>query len=327
MKLSRIIFFFLLLLLLFFSSALSSQPLEPTFSSFTLFPSRSLSRLEKRRSSSRRLCISRTNRQPRNVFRRLSTSPLSYRFLFSLFPSSSHCLRFACPFKSERTRAKLCETTEPRKTKSLTFASHFWESRNSRLFCRQYSPYFARFINVFSSVRTTIFALSLRFFPTFLVACNETNTREKLFPREYPSRPLLPYLDDTTALVVRDKSAIRNYRRSRKRNLHDLFLPASRLDEWRNVDSRYPRFEVTYPKRNKLLIPASSPGWNGNVSSIETVDDGTSVERNRISLEEIRIHDEIEIDDLLLRISKEKKRKRMEETSRKSRKREREGGG
>lgn len=218
---------------------------------------------------------------------------------------------------------------EPRKTKSLTFASHFWESRNSRLFCRQYSPYFARFINVFSSVRTTIFALSLRFFPTFLVACNETNTREKLFPREYPSRPLLPYLDDTTALVVRDKSAIRNYRRSRKRNLHDLFLPASRLDEWRNVDSRYPRFEVTYPKRigNKLLIPASSPGWNGNVSSIETVDDGTSVERNRISLEEIRIHDEIEIDDLLLRISKEKKRKRMEETSRKSRKREREGGG
>lgn len=128
---------------------------------------------------------------------------------------------------------------------------------------------------------------------------------------------------------MRDKSAIRNYRRSRKRNLHDLFLPASRLDEWRNVDSRYPRFEVTYPKRigNKLLIPASSPGWNGNVSSIETVDDGTSVERNRISLEEIRIHDEIEIDDLLLRISKEKKRKRMEETSRKSRKREREGGG
>lgn len=115
MKLSRIIFFFFLLLLLFFSSALSSQPLEPTFSSFTLFPSRSLSRLEKRRSSSRRLCISRTNRQPRNVFRRLSTSPLSYRFLFSLFPSSSHCLRFACPFKSERTRAKLCETTSREK--------------------------------------------------------------------------------------------------------------------------------------------------------------------------------------------------------------------
>lgn len=66
------------------------------------------SRLEKRRVFSRRLCISRTNRQPRNAFRRLSTSPLSFRPpLFAAPCRLSGSLRFVSFNLPKRTRGKL----------------------------------------------------------------------------------------------------------------------------------------------------------------------------------------------------------------------------
>lgn len=239
MKLSRIIFFFFLLLLLFFSSALSSQPLEPTFSSFTLFPSRSLSRLEKRRSSSRRLCISRTNRQPRNVFRRLSTSPLFYRFLFS--PSSSHCLRFV-PFNARNF------AYEPRKTKSLTFC--FPLLGKSKLFSTIFSPYssFPRFIDFHQRFfQRTNNDLCVIAFPAIFPDISPFAMRQiraRNFPEGISIAPVPSFRISTIQQLSLYAINLPFEIIDAKRNLHDLFLPASRLDEWRNVDSRYLRFEA-----------------------------------------------------------------------------------
>lgn len=156
MKLSRIIFYFLFFLLLF-SSVFSflfffflffffSPSLHPLLDNFLLsclllslslsfspslclslsisLPlSLFLSRLEKRRGSSRRLCISRANRQLRNVFRRLSTSPLSFRFrsfFLSLLPSTGWLTGFdSSPSVSKGEYARNFRH-ELRKTKPMT---------------------------------------------------------------------------------------------------------------------------------------------------------------------------------------------------------------
>ena len=209
-------------------SLLSLCPILATHSSqlspFTLFPSRSLSRLEKRRSSSRRLCISRTNRQPRNVFRRLSTSPLSYSvssalplFLLLLLLSLAAFDLSLSVFKSEYARNFAREKNED--TDFCRFTARKFARVSGKAEIQDYPNNTSRS----SFDRLILFALSrslrcshsriwseIFFFHFFRFVCswkrdNKRNTGARNFPpvpREYPS-----YLRDTL-LLLHDKSAI-----------------------------------------------------------------------------------------------------------------------